>query len=139
MSEYNAISKSDIGKAFNNHLNDLFDDLIFIFTKLNINVSELEIGKSSCQTIVKYNLTSILKCWYKYTKPYNTEIVNGDVSFFIEKDYSADLSSSLQKSTIEKVIDRLRNTVKVLDDTNKKKSMQYIQILTKLAKLYMEM
>jgi len=133
------MSNTIYAKAFNNHLNDLFDDLIFIFTELNINVSELEIGKSSCQTIIKYNLTSILKGWYKYTKPYNTQIVNGDVSFFLEKDYSADLSKTSQKSNIEEVINRLRNTVDILDDANQKKSMQYIQNLTKLAKVYMEM
>jgi hypothetical protein len=132
------MSKIIYAKAFNNHLNDFFDDLIFIFTEINIDVSDLHIGKSSCQTIVKFNITSILKGWYKYTKPYNEQIVNGDVSFFLNKDYSDDLSTSTIKSSAEEVINRLRDPVKLLDDVNKEKSMQYIQNLTKLAKLYIE-
>ena len=128
------MDKSLYAKAFNNHLIEFFDDLLIIFP----NEKDISIGKKSCQTIIKMNITSILKMWYIYSSPYNEQIEDGDISFFLEKDYSSDISDSYSKTNIEDIIKRLREPIKLLENTNKDKSMKYIQNLTKLAKVYTE-
>jgi len=126
------MSKSLYAKAFNTHLLEFFDDLKLIFPEER----DVSVGKTSCQTLIKMNITTILKIWYRYSSPYDQQIVNGDISFFLEKDYSNDLENSGTQA--EEVIERLRGPIRKLDYSNKDKSMKYIQNLTKLAKLYME-
>ena len=128
------MSKPLYAKAFNVHLLDFFDDLKTIFP----NEQDISVGKTSCQTIINMNITTILKLWYRYSSPYNSQIENGDISFFLEKDYTNDLQQSYTKSQADDVINRLRDPIRMLDDSNKEKSMKYIQNLTKLAKLYIE-
>lgn len=128
------MSKSLYAKAFNAHLLEFFDDLKLIFP----DESDISVGKTSCQTIIKMNVTTILKIWYRYSQPYHEQIQNGDVSFFLDKDYSNDLENSHTRSEAEDIINRLREPVRKLDDSNKEKSMKYIQNLTNLAKLYIE-
>tara|TARA_Y100000741_G_C18258987_1_gene559954 strand:+ start:1462 stop:1848 length:387 start_codon:yes stop_codon:yes gene_type:complete len=128
------MEKSLYAKAFNNHLIEFFDDLLIIFP----NEKDVSVGKKSCQTIIRMNVTSIVKMWYEYSSPYNEQIENGDISFFLEKDYSSDIKDSNSKTRTEDIITRLRQPIKLLEDTNKEKSMKYIQNLTKLAKVYME-
>ena len=128
------MDKSLYAKAFNNHLIEFFDDLLIIFP----NEKDISTGKKSCQTIIKMNITSILKMWYNYSSPYNEQIENGDISFFLEKDYSSDIENTYSKTNIEDIIKRLRQPIKLLENSNKDKSMKYIQNLTKLAKAYMD-
>lgn len=128
------MEKSLYAKAFNNHLLEFFDDLLLIFP----NEKDISLGKKSCQTIIKMNITSILKIWYRYSYPYHEKIEKGDISFFMEKDYSSDLENSYMKSDAEDVINRLRDPIRMLEDSNKEKSMKYIQNLTKLSKAYTE-
>ena len=128
------MNKSLYAKGFNVHLLDFFDDLKTIFP----DEQDISVGKTSCQTIIKMNITTILRLWYRYSAPYNSQIENGDISFFLEKDYSNDLEQSCTKSQADEVINRLRDPIRMLDDSNKEKSMKYIQNLTKLAKLYIE-
>jgi hypothetical protein len=121
-------------KAFNNHLLEFFDDLILIFP----NEKDISIGKKSCQTIINMNITSILKIWYRYSYQYHEQIENGDISFFMEKDYSSDIENAYTKSEAEDVIKRLRDPIRLLDNANKEKAMKYIQNLTKISKVFIE-
>ena len=128
------MDKSLYAKAFNNHLLEFFDDLLIIFP----NDKDVSLGKKSCQTIIKMNITSILKMWYNYSSPYFQQIENGDISFFIEKDYSSDIKDTYSKTWTEDIINRLRQPIKLLENSNKEKAMKYIQNLTKLSRVHME-
>ena len=76
--------------------------------------------------------------WYTYSSPYNNQIESGDISFFMEKDYSSDLKKTYVTVDATDVIKRLRDPIRLLDHANKEKAMKYIQNLTKLSKIYME-
>jgi len=56
--------------------------------------------------------------------------------FFIEKDYSVDLSKAEYSGKIMEGIDRLREPIKNMTLENRDKTMKYIQNLTKLCILY---
>jgi hypothetical protein len=128
------MEKRDYAKAFNTHLIEFFDDLLIIFP----NEKDISIGKKSCQTLIKMNITAILKMWYTYSSPYNNQIERGDISFFMEKDYSSDLKKTYVTVDAEDVIKRLRDPIRLLDNANKEKAMKYIQNLTKLSKLFID-
>ena len=79
----------------------------------------------------------IIKIWNKYiVGQYKKEIENGDLTFFINKDYSKDLSSTDHSSKITEAINRLRDPIKNMGPENQTKTMKYIQNLTKLAFIY---
>jgi hypothetical protein len=67
---------------------------------------------------------------------YKGEIEQGDISFFINKDYSQDLAGSQNSDSINKAIDRLRDPIKHMNPEEQGKAMKYIQNLTKLADIY---
>ena len=79
----------------------------------------------------------IIKIWHKYVvEKYESEIDIGDIGFFINKDYTADLSNAENSDKIMESIDRLRNPVKLMNDAEQKITMQYIQNLKKLSVIY---
>jgi hypothetical protein len=75
----------------------------------------------------------IIKIWKTHiVDKYVKQIQEGDISFFINKDYSQDLSST----KIMEAIDRLRAPIKEMSLENQQKTMKYIQNLTQLSILY---
>jgi hypothetical protein len=57
------------------------------------------------------------------------------LDFFINKDYSNDVSSAANSDKIMDSINRLRTPIKNMSQDNQDKVMKYIQNLTKLAEL----
>ena len=79
----------------------------------------------------------IIKIWKTYiVDNYDSQIENGDISFFIDKDYSGDLQEMESAGKILDGINRLRNPIKQMGEDNQKIAMKYIQNLSKIAKLY---
>uniref|UniRef100_A0A6C0DPX3 Uncharacterized protein n=1 Tax=viral metagenome TaxID=1070528 RepID=A0A6C0DPX3_9ZZZZ len=128
--------KTTILRAFNNHFFEFIDDIIRIFPEN----SDLEVSKTSFQTIKQANPTAIIKSWFLFVyKPYSSVIDAGDITFFFDKDYSADLSNLSNSQSIMGIIDSFRQPVKSMSDANKVHATKYIQNLSKLSKLYSEM
>ena len=81
----------------------------------------------------KTNPKLVLDYWNTWIRlPYKEPIENGDISFFINKDYSMDVTMT---DSISSFIERLRGYVKNMSEENQQKSMKYIQNLSKLATL----
>ena len=64
---------------------------------------------------------------------YENEITEGDITFFINKDYRNDIGTETQSL---KVLEDIRKLVRGTTQENKEKAMKYIQNLTKICKLY---
>jgi hypothetical protein len=76
----------------------------------------------------------IVKIWKKFiSDKYSDEILAGNIDFFINKDYSNDLTSTKNPDKIMESIDRLRNPIKNMGPENQAKTLKYIQNLTKLS------
>ena len=79
----------------------------------------------------------IIKIWYKYISlPYEVEIQNNNLNFFIEKDYKNDLQYINTSDNITNHIDVFRDPVRNMGKDNQDKSFKYIQNLCLLSKLY---
>ena len=94
-------------------------------------------AKNSLIAIRKANPKMIIKIWNGLiVGKYKKEIEAGDLSFFIDNDYSQDLTNSHNSKQITDSIDRLRHPIKLMSEENKSKTIKYIQNLTKLATIY---
>jgi selenocysteine-specific translation elongation factor len=127
------MSSQNILAAFNDHFVEFISDIQSVFPD---NVDVLT-AKKSLIMIRKANPKIIIQIWkLNIVDNYKDRIEKGDISFFIEKDYSNDLSTIDSSDKIMDGIDRLRNPIRNMSEENRNKTMKYIQNLTKLSLLY---
>jgi hypothetical protein len=118
--------------VFNDHFEEFINDIQSVFP----HDVDILTAKNSLLTVRKANPKLLVRIWLKYVVvPYQKEIEAGDLQFFINKDYSTDLSRSGSQDKIMTVIDRFRKPVKEMSVDEQEKSMKYIQNLAKLALL----
>ena len=123
---------SNILTAFNDHFADFINDVQSVFPE---DVDVLS-AKNALIAIRKANPRMIVKIWNTFiVSKYRQEIADGNLEFFINKDYSNDVSNSQNSDKIMESIDRLREPIKNMGPENQSKVMKYIQNLTKLAEL----
>lgn len=121
---------STIITIFNNHFTEFLDDIQNVFPE----DVDIKAAKNSIYTIRKTNPKLLIKIWKKYVvTPYQKEILDGNIQFFISKDYSSDLVKTDNSNQIMQAIDRLRDPIKLMTPENQTKTMKYIQNLSKLA------
>lgn len=125
--------KTTLMRAFNKHFFDFLDDIISIFPEN----SDIAIAKTSFETIKRANPSAIIKAWYNFVyKRYKDVIEGGDITFFFDKDYGSDLANLSNSNEIMKTIDKIREPIRSMSDTNRQHSMKYIQNLSKLSLMY---
>jgi len=76
-----------------------------------------------------------MKIYIQYVlDKYKNEIMNGDIDYFLNKDYTNDFEY-MDNIVIEK-FNTLKGPIKKMDEMNKNKVIKYMQNLIKLADLY---
>ena len=126
------MNKSNILTAFNNHLMELFSDINSI-----IKNSDLEVAHTGLLALKKANPRLLIGVWKEHiADKYRNNIEAGDIGFFLEKDYSNDLAGVEQPSVVLEKINILRKPVRELGEENLKKTISYMQNLTKLCDVY---
>lgn len=127
---------SNILSAFNDHFVEFVTDIQSVFPEDH----DILVAKNSLLAIRKANPKMIVKIWNTYiVGKYKAEIEKGDITFFINKDYSQDLVYANNPDKIIESIDRLRMPIKSMNEVDQAKTMKYIQNLTKLASMYESM
>ncbi len=123
---------SNILTAFNDHFLEFVNDIQSVFPE----DVDILTAKNALLTIRKANPKMIVKIWKTFiADKYKEEIVSGNITFFVDKDYSNDISVSQNSDKIMESIDRLRTPIKNMTTENQAKTMKYIQNLTKLSYL----
>jgi hypothetical protein len=121
---------SNILTAFNDHFSEFLNDIQSVFP----NDPDILSAKNALTMIRKANPKMIVKIWKSFiADKYRTQIELNDISFFIDKDYSSDVSTASGSDKIMESIDRLREPIRNMAPDNQAKVMKYIQNLTKLA------
>lgn len=127
------MDKSQILKGFNDHFIAFLDDVQNVFE----NDSDILATKNALLTAKKTNPKLIIKMWTEHiVKKYEKEITEGNISFFIEKNYENDLKNLDNNNLIMNKINALREPIRQMNPNDQEKSMKYIQNLTKLSKIY---
>jgi accessory colonization factor AcfC len=123
---------SSILSAFNDHFMEFVSDIQSVFP----NDVDILTAKNSLLAIRKANPKMIVKIWSTcIVSKYKTEIESGNLSFFINKDYSDDVSDAQNSDKIMEIIDKFREPIRQMSQENQSKTMRYIQNLTKLSAL----
>ena len=129
-----ASNHKSILKCFNEHLLEFLDDLIVCFP----NDITLKTSKTYLEGIKKINPKAILIHWkYYVTEQYKNEIYNGNIDYFLNKNYEEDVTNTGEySSSILNIIEKLRIPLLQLTNKNKEKAKKYILNLVKLSELY---
>jgi hypothetical protein len=123
---------NNILTAFNDHFFDFLNDVQNVFPE----DADILTARNALSTVRKANPRMIVKIWNAFiVGKYKGEIAAGNIDFFINKDYSSDVSSASNSDKIMESINRLREPIKNMTVDNQAKVMKYIQNLTKLAEL----
>jgi hypothetical protein len=121
---------SNILSAFNDHFVEFVTDIQSVFPEDH----DILVAKNSLLAIRKANPKMIVKIWNTYiVGKYRNEIEAGNIQFFLNKDYSDDISNAQNSDKIMESINRLRGPISQMTSENQAKTMKYIQNLTKLA------
>ena len=123
---------NNILTAFNDHFFEFLNDVQNVFPE----DGDILTARNALTTVRKANPKMIVKIWDAFiVGKYKGEIEAGNIDFFINKDYSSDVSSASNSDKIMESINRLREPIKNMTPDNQSKVMKYIQNLTKLAEL----
>jgi len=126
------MTSANVLNAFNNHFFEFISDIQTTFP----DDADLQTAKNYMTMIRKANPKMIAKIWQKnIASKYKEEIAKGDMTFFLEKDYTSDIKNSENSSQIISCINRLKTPIKEMSAENQAKSMKYIQNLTELSQL----
>lgn len=121
--------------GFNSHFKEFMENVITIFPE-NRDLKKAQMGLN---LIIKGNASMIIKFWCSYIIPkYGEKINEGDLEYFLEKNYSDDLQSTGGDSSILDSIEVLRQPIREMGESNKNKCLTYVRNLTKLATVYQE-
>jgi hypothetical protein len=124
-------NNSLILSTFLKQLDECIDDISSVYSEDTRFIK----CKRYLEGIKKTNPGLIIKTWKKsITDKYEEKIEAGDIDYFLEKDYAADVSD--YSSTIDSTIQDLRKIIRGMSEDNKKVSIKYIQNLCKLSKHY---
>ena len=131
--------KSKISLTFNNQLASFLGELKTLFP------DNEEINKAAeyAEIIRKANPRMTIMLWQMYVcRPYGDIIESGDIVFFLEKDYSADLAlvdsiTEENRRMILTMIDSgMRDPMRNLEPENQAKCMRYLSVLCRLSNAY---
>lgn len=129
------MEKKDVLEIFITQLNDFCQDICRVFE----NDKKIKFAKDAIFAFSQINPKKTIKIWKDYAvDPYREQIDNKDFTFFLEKDYSKDVSYLAFKESIMAKIDELRCVVKDMDKDNIDKAIRYVENLVKLCDLYYE-
>jgi len=121
-------------KAFNKQLTEFIEDLLLIFP----GEKDVIVLSTFMKTVMMGKPRKILEVWYNYiTLKYKDQILNGEMDYFLNKDYSEDLQNASSNEALD-AIDKLRNQIKMAfnNESNKESTIKYMQNLIKLTDLY---
>ena len=126
-------AKQTLQKAFNDHFAELMQDIVDVFPD-NVDVAT---AKNSMALMRKANPRLIIGIWNKYVSlKYATQIDNGEIEFFTDKDYGEDTTNMDNSAQVVNAINRIREPVRQMSHENQMKTMKYIQNLKKICVLY---
>jgi len=123
-------------KAFNNQLIEFLNDVLAVFPENG----DILTAKNAAVMTRKANPTILARQWHQHIGcTYGEQIAAGNMDFFVDKDYSGDISTlAANTDRVISAINKLRDPVRQMDAANRDKTMKYLQNLTVLAAGYVE-
>ena len=126
------MDKAQVLSIFNTQFKEFVEDISRVFPD-NKDIVTL---KRTIGQILTITPKTIYKGYRKHVvDPYRTEILAGDINFFIDKDYVSDLANNANNVVLD-TIDCLRGPVRDMNPAEQANVIKYMQNLLKLCDLY---
>jgi len=128
------LTQSQVIEVFNNHFSEFLKDIITVFPT----EESILRTKKYMETVIATDKRMIITIWKcKIVAGFEGQIMAGNIDFFINKDYSADLAGfGASSEKILQAINDLRGKIAAMSDENKAKTAKYIQNLTQISHMY---
>ena len=127
------MNKAQILKGFNDHFMELVLDIERVFPDDNdistVKNSFIELRKANPKLVIKVFKEQIYDI-------YNNQIEEGNIDFFINKNYQKDIGNIADSEYILNKINILRDPVRNMDKNEQEKVIKYMQNLSKLCNIY---
>ena len=125
--------KRFVRKTFNDEFMKFVNEVHSLFPDDKV----IKKARDGLELLKKANPKLVIQIWKQYiVDRYNEEIEKGELDFFINKDYTNDVSNASNANSIMESINRLREPIRNMGASNQATAMKYIQQLTKLCQLY---
>ena len=118
-------------KAFNNGFAQFLNYSQSIFP----DDKDIQKAKTALEFMKKTNPKLIITFWYGFIIKHYDEIEKANIDFFLLYDYKDDVGGN---EKILSTINRLRQPLKNLEETEHNKIVKYVQTLSKLSIMYMK-
>ena len=118
--------------AFNNQLVLFIEDIANVLKPDD--AAEARKSSAALKLTMRLSPTLAIKVWSGYAHQYAADIEAGDIQNFIARDYTQDLSNRDQ-SWLD-ACEKIRKCAIYLSPENQKKTMEYVQLLTRLCRMY---
>lgn len=123
----------NILQLFNNQFFEFIEDIDTIIP----NNKDFLNAKNYFINMRKLNPKLIIKIWkVRVTSKYKIQIEQGDIAFFLKKDYADDLNNTDSSELLIAKINLIKEIINNMEKENQLKCIKYIQNLTKLSELY---
>lgn len=122
-------------RSFNDYFCEFLDDILRVLP----NNKQVINANRSFKTLIELNKTILVKCWYKFVYCKYSEVINdGNIDFFFEKDYSADLVKLNNSQKIIEIINSVRDPAREACENPKNRTyiVEYIQNLCRLSEMF---
>jgi len=118
--------------AFNNQIVKFIED---ISTALKPDdAAEARQSVSALKLALRMSPTAAITVWRGYAQMYAEDIASGDIQSFIHRDYT-NILKNRDASWLD-ACEKIRVCAAYLSPSNQDKTMKYVQLLTRLADMY---
>ena len=115
-------------QAFNNHFEEFIDDVVRVFP----DDKEIATASNALKKMRKVNPKLIINVFIEYIQiPYGSQIMDNNIKFFLEKDYSDNLSNEILSK-----VNSIKGPIADMYVEEQTKVIKYLQNLCKLCELY---
>lgn len=127
-----SFSKEEYLEIFIEHFTEFINDIASIFH----NDNKVQLLKGALVLAAELDKEKCIDVWNNYViKNYRKEIDGNNYNFFIENDWSKTITHKYRDAILLK-INELRDSVRLLSETNKIKALKYVENLVKICDLY---
>lgn len=125
--------KKELLNTFNNHFQEMVNDISIIYPN-DMLIKVLNKSLNMLFMVSKKNLINFFRDYLK--EKYYNEIMSGDLSFFMNKNYDSELTDDYKSDNIINNIEYVKSLVKNLDENEQNKIIGYFKNLMIICDLY---
>lgn len=130
------MNKSALIKAFS----EKFEELVITLVDYFPDNKDVSLSRTAISAIKRSNPRLLMNLWSEHVfAKYGTQIAEGNLTYFLEKDYSTDLKDLVDNVAALEAIDRIRGPLKNLGGEKLKNVIVFLQSMNMICYNYLSL